>query len=185
MPKIATTNSRQTPIGAIQQFAGEIVDIPPGYMLCDGSTLSVSQYSKLYKVLGRSHGFTGSTFNLPDLRGRFLRGVDKDAAGNPTSPARDPNRDVRTAANAGGVIGNNIGSVQGDAIRNLTGTWPEHFAATSATGAYQNDNINISNQSASGTGGDVRWSFDASRVVPTSTENRPKNINIYYIIKVE
>jgi microcystin-dependent protein len=178
MPKIVTTNNRQTPIGTIQQFAGEIVDMPSGYMLCDGSTLSVVEYSKLYKTLGRSHGFTGSTFNLPDLRGRFLRGVDGVAN-------RDPDKASRTAANAGGNAGNAVGSVQGDVIRNITGTWPEHGSATSATGAYQNDAVVIASQSASGTGGDVRWSFDASRVVPTSTENRPKNINIYYIIKVE
>jgi microcystin-dependent protein len=173
------TNDRQSPIGSIQQFAGELIDIPQGYMLCDGSLLSRTQYSQLFKVIGVSHGKgDGTTFHLPDLRGRFVRGVDGVAG-------RDTDKNSRTASNAGGNTGNAVGSIQGDAIRNITGTWPEHFSATSATGAYANDGVAIASQSASGTGGDVRWSFDASRVVPTSTENRPKNMNVYYIIKVE
>lgn len=44
------------------------------YLLCDGSALSISDYPKLYAVIGKKFGGTDTTFNLPDLTGRCLVG---------------------------------------------------------------------------------------------------------------
>lgn len=56
-------------IGQIMLFAGNFP--PQGYMLCNGQTLSIAQYSALYAVLGTTYGGDGSnTFNLPNLMGR-------------------------------------------------------------------------------------------------------------------
>lgn len=62
------------PPGTVQSFQGTIV--PAGWLLCDGRAVSRSTYSALYEVLGVSNGSGDgvSTFNLPDLQGKFLRG---------------------------------------------------------------------------------------------------------------
>lgn len=54
------------PIGSIQPFMG--TTIPDGWMLCDGTLFSSTQYPQLFSVLGSTY--------LPDLRGVFLRGLD-------------------------------------------------------------------------------------------------------------
>lgn len=49
--------------------------LPMGWLLCDGSTLQISQYQALYSLLGNMYGGDGvNTFKLPDLRGRIIVG---------------------------------------------------------------------------------------------------------------
>lgn len=64
----------------VPQNAGDIkvsvaATIPVGWLLCDGSEYAISSYQKLYAAIGNIAGGTaGSTFRVPDLRGRFPRG---------------------------------------------------------------------------------------------------------------
>jgi microcystin-dependent protein len=57
-------------------YIGEIMLVPytfapEGWLNCDGSLLSISQYDTLYSLLGTTYGGDGvQTFGLPDLRGR-------------------------------------------------------------------------------------------------------------------
>lgn len=96
------------PIGTIQAFAGTA--IPAGWLICDGASLNTENYSLLFNKIGTRHGTTSiTTFNLPDLRGRFLRGT----ASGSTS---DPNRNDRIPAAAGGAAGDSVGSLQGSAF---------------------------------------------------------------------
>jgi microcystin-dependent protein len=47
------------------------------YMLAAGQTLALNQYTALYSLLGTTFGGNGSTsFNLPDLRGKVVVGLD-------------------------------------------------------------------------------------------------------------
>lgn len=47
------------------------------YMLAQGQTLALNQYTALYSLLGTTFGGNGSTnFNLPDLRGKIVVGFD-------------------------------------------------------------------------------------------------------------
>lgn len=71
------------PIGTILPFAGD--KIPDGWLLCNGRSFPAADYQELAAVLG----VTGakSTFAVPDLRGRFLRGVNDGAQDN---IGRDP-----------------------------------------------------------------------------------------------
>lgn len=42
-----------------------------GYMLCEGQSLNVAEYTALYALIGNTYGGNGTTtFNLPDLQGR-------------------------------------------------------------------------------------------------------------------
>ncbi len=52
----------------------------------------------------------GTTFHLPDLRGRFLRGVDGGVG-------KDPDAASRVESNSGGNAGDTVGSVQGDEFK--------------------------------------------------------------------
>ena len=70
------------PIGTILAFGGS--DIPTGWHLCDGTAVSRTTYAELFSVIGTSFG-TGdgsTTFNLPDLRGEFLRGAGTNSHTN-------------------------------------------------------------------------------------------------------
>jgi len=72
------SNIPTVPVGAIFPFAGAIP--PDGYLLCDGSEVSIGTYSTLFGVIGYAYKKTGlignNTFALPDLRGRFALGPD-------------------------------------------------------------------------------------------------------------
>lgn len=57
-------------LGEIRLFAGSYA--PAGWMDCNGTLLSISQYDALYSLLGTIYGGDGRTsFALPDLRGRL------------------------------------------------------------------------------------------------------------------
>jgi microcystin-dependent protein len=46
-----------------------------GWLICDGRSLSRTTYSDLYSIIGTTYGSnSGTTFNLPDCRGRVLGG---------------------------------------------------------------------------------------------------------------
>lgn len=61
-------------IGEIRGFAGTFA--PRGWMFCNGSPLSINQYTTLYAVIGTIYGGDGvSTFNLPDTRSRVVIGA--------------------------------------------------------------------------------------------------------------
>lgn len=64
------------PAGAVQVFAMNTA--PSGWLSCDGSAVSRTTYSTLFSAISTTYG-TGdgsTTFNLPDLRGEFIRGWD-------------------------------------------------------------------------------------------------------------
>lgn len=65
------------PIGAILPFSSDT--IPNGWLLCDGSSFSVTSYPELFDVIGTTYGYDDDRNpKLPDLRGRVAVGK-KDA----------------------------------------------------------------------------------------------------------
>ena len=70
-------------VGTISAYGGNTA--PTGWLLCDGTAISQTTYADLFAVIGCNFGCSGGNFNLPDLRGRFLRGRDG-------STTRDPDR---------------------------------------------------------------------------------------------
>lgn len=63
-------------VGQVIFTAGGVA--PSGFLKCDGAAVSRSTYAALFAVCGTTFGVgNGSTtFNLPDLRGEFIRGLD-------------------------------------------------------------------------------------------------------------
>lgn len=98
------------PVGGLVEFAGETP--PSGYLVCDGSLVSRTEYADLFTAIGEvwGAGDGSTTFALPDLRGRVTRGRDNGAG-------RDPDAAGRTENSTGGNTGDAVGSVQGDATK--------------------------------------------------------------------
>jgi phage-related tail fiber protein len=167
----------------IISFAGPADNIPEGWLLCDGSAISRSDYSNLYNAIGVCWG-TGdgaTTFNIPDLRGMFLRGVSGESGNDPDAESRVLLKDN------GGNTGNNVGSYQGDAIRNITGSFVSGSMTPGGNAGFCNG-VEVLGPGGGQDGGGwasntLRVNFDASAVVPIANDNRPKNVYVTYIIK--
>lgn len=68
------------PAGIVMPFAG--FTAPQGYLLCDGSAVSRTDYADLFTAIGTTYGSGdgSTTFNLPDLSGRVVLGVSQSHA---------------------------------------------------------------------------------------------------------
>lgn len=93
------TLAQAMPIGAVIDYAGAVA--PAGWVFCDGRALSRTTYVSLFNILGTTYGAgDGFTFNVPDLRGRTVAGMDP---GNVTGRLN----------NSGGMNGAMLGSAGG------------------------------------------------------------------------
>ncbi|BDW58815.1 tail fiber protein [Escherichia coli] len=128
---------------------------PTGWLKCNGAPFSAEEYPELAKVY--------PTNKLPDLRGEFIRGWD-DGRGIDTSRS--------------------LLSSQGDAIRNIIGALVDVRFNTypSDSGVFTTSVIGDASSDSIKGGYAKRVTFDASRVVPTANENRPRNIAFNYIV---
>jgi hypothetical protein len=158
------------PTGCVLPYAGTTA--PEGWLLCDGSAVSRTTYAALYAVLLSAHGNGDGldTFHIPDLRGRFVRGVD--GAAN-----RDPDKGSRIAANSGGNAGNNVGSVQDDSVESHGHTTP-----IGNVGVFGNGSSG-SRGAYGGAGSGIRDLTSTNSSGKVSTETRVKNVNLNHIIK--
>ena len=74
---LSFTTVQGVPVGSV--FCMAVASVPTGYLECDGDEVPrTGTYAALFAVIGTTYG-TGngsSTFNIPDLRGEFVRGFD-------------------------------------------------------------------------------------------------------------
>jgi len=71
-----TALPQAVPTGSVHMMA--TTTAPSGYLKCDGSAVSRTTYAALFTIIGTTWGAGdgSSTFELPDLRGEFVRGWD-------------------------------------------------------------------------------------------------------------
>ena len=184
------------PVGTIISFGTGTTKIPEGWLLCDGTEYDGTdpKYAQLYAIIANTWGGTGTAFNVPELRGYFLRGQDI-TAGN------DPDAATRTALIVGGNTGDNVGSYQTEAVGphlhavNLTTS--SDGAHSHSMPAYRGADIKSAGSdwvlyNADGTSlghTSVVFSGNHSHTVEgdtddnTGSETRPKNAYVAYIIK--
>ena len=139
------------------------------WLFCDGREISRADYPELFEAIGTTYGEGDgtTTFNIPDRRGYFGRCLDAGAGVDYQSDRE-------------------IGSKQGDAIRNITGKmYDNHLSSMNATeGALVSTVMGTAYQYiGQGTYFGLNTDFDASRVVPTAPENVVKNIAEYVCIR--
>ena len=110
------------PAGVVVDFAGIIP--PGGFLLCFGQAVSRTTYAALFSAIGTTYGNGdgSSTFNLPDIRGRVIAGLDNMggvAAGRMTVQ----------------ISGSTLGAVAGEEQHVLVvGEMPSHTHAITDTG---------------------------------------------------
>ena len=158
--------------------AGLTAQTPSGYLEIGGANPSIkynfSDYPRIQRALTASYGseyFTNNgdnTFSIVDLRGRF----------------------PRLWSNGGNIdSGRTFNTLQGDAIRNMTGRLIRGTGAggglvEGANGVFSGKTPSRSPAQGSNFNCFSNINFSASNVVPTASENRPYNFNIRMFIKV-
>lgn len=175
-------NASPCPTGTVLAFFGNDDMIPDGWLFCDGRQISRTEYAELYRVIGVNcgNGDGSTTFNLPDTRGMFLRGVSGDSGNDPEAHLR--------VNEHGGNTGNNVGSTQDFATPRIQGTiaandLTDNVSQPTATGPYYTFWSGYRDAKNGADGGNYGIGFDNSLVTNTSTESRPKNVYVNYIIK--
>jgi microcystin-dependent protein len=172
-----------SPAGEITAFGGLANKVPSGWLLCDGRVVSSGQYPRLYAAISTNWGagIPGSTndFNLPDMRGIFLRGVDGNAG-------RDPDKGSRTNS-SGLVVGNAVGSLQSDAFQgHHHGLY--YYNYSGAGGGGSSALIRAAPDEFQNTNGPTKAvrepTIDGTHGTPRiSSETRPMNAYVNYVIK--
>ncbi|MGM3159960.1 tail fiber protein [Dickeya undicola] len=137
---------------------------PDGWLEANGQSFDVNEYPKLAEKFPSGR--------VPDMRGRFARGWAHGSAVDPDS-------------------GRGVGSVQNDALQNITGSFVADIVNTDNAGRGVSGAFADAGGVGNGDSGDQgapelrQYSFDASRVVRTSSETRPTNVAVMYIIKTD
>ena len=149
------------PVGTVHAFAG--VSAPNGWLLCNGQAVSRSQYSRLFSVISTRYGGGDgrSTFNVPDMRDRFIEGAHSYNVGTPLSAG----------------------------IPNVTGTIQTPDDTSAVGGAFRVERHFGDNYQATQwyrVDKEYQVSFDASRsssVYGRSSTVQPNALNMNFIIK--
>ncbi len=185
-----TALPQAVPSGTVHLFA--TTTAPTGYLECDGSAVSRTTYADLFAIIGTTWGAGNgsSTFNLPDLRGEFVRGWDngkgtdgqgRSFASSQTDSNKEHNHTATSTTSISPSDHNHVFPGDDNLIfANGQGGWTDR-----RTGSF-----NYDAKSQSGNGRIYRTS-DATLTASTSTsiandggsEARPRNIAMMYVIK--
>lgn len=158
-----------SPIGTIIAYAGE--NIPAGFLLCDGRELLISDYQKLYEVIGQLPACQSENegyFKLFDLRGKFTQGANNNLGEN-------------IAAGLPNITGT-LGAMQ-------SGTFNGAFSRENYVNDWANGNknyhYNVSFDAADGetdTNGNLKTD-ESTKVFGKSNTVQPPAITVNFIIK--
>lgn len=141
----AASAANGVPVGTLANYAG--TSAPTYWLLCYGQAISRTTYSSLFAVIGSTYGSGdgATTFNLPDLRGRTMAGLDAmggSAAGR-----------INTVFN-GAVLGTAGGS---QTVTLSTSEIPSHThpvtGSTSSDGDHTHQSNDAANKNAAVQGG--------------------------------
>ncbi len=158
---MATLNSLITNQGTIVP-AGTVIpygssSAPFGYVKCNGAAISRTAYSDLFFAIGTNFGAGdgSTTFNVPDLRGEFIRGWD----------------DGR-----GADSGRGFASFQNHQFEDHTHNYSDHTGGWSYQSHYSGPHTTTHQYDSGRTTGGAASGNRGS-------ETRPRNIAMLYCIK--
>ena len=178
------------PSGSV--FCMAVATVPSGYLECNGAAVSRTTYSVLFAVIGTAYG-TGngsSTFNLPDLRGEFVRGFDN-------GKGTDSGRSIATSQGSQNAQHNHSASATSTAgAHSHSLNYQRKHVEDTGTAAI----TDIRREGGDGDGGsqtftnDTTSGFMNNATVSVSTsvsignqggnESRPRNVAMMYVIKI-
>ena len=171
------------PTGAV--FCVAVATIPTGYLECNGAAVSRTTYAALFSFIGTQYG-TGNgstTFNLPDLRGEFIRGFDNG-------------RGIDSGRGIGSSQGSQNVAHDHDADASATSNVSDPGHRHPARGYGSDDDGGSSFAGSGNTAISTAAIQDATTGISVSTnvsidvdndggnESRPRNVAMMYIIKV-
>jgi len=154
-----------TPPGMIQAFGGTVA--PFGWLSCVGTSYPLASYPYLFASIGYTWGGSGANFNVPDLRGIFLRG----SGVNGTYPNAIG---AAVGTSAAGVVGSHThidsGHFHSTPSQNGSNVAPPYTAITASSTPQTGIATNVS-------------FANIQPNQPTGTENTPTNAAVLYCIK--
>lgn len=162
------------PPGVIAHFATNTA--PSGWLKANGALVSRTTYAALFAVIGTTFGAGdgSTTFNIPDLRGEFLRGLD-DGRGVDAGRANGSSQSSQN-------LSHNHGGLDGAA--------GGHSHAISSSIATASTGVNTNNKEASITGSngltpntDAVAAHQHSISSDGGAEARPRNVALLVCIK--
>jgi microcystin-dependent protein len=195
---LASAASLFVPPGAVLPFAMAVT--PSGWLAANGAAVSRTLYPALFAAIGTLYGVGdgNSTFNLPDLRGYFVRGSGTNSDGTASGTFGQKQADdfeSHTHTGSTGAGGDHTHTAS-------TNTAGNHSHGYSAPNSYQQDTTNSPangkratsnanlNTSAAGDhshtvtiGAAGNHSHTVTIGAEGGTETRPKNIALLYCIK--
>ena len=180
------------PTGVVLPYAGNTS--PSGWLACNGAAVSRTTYADLFAAISTTFGVGdgSTTFNLPDLRGRFPRFNDAMFGGS--AAGRDSGR-VHGSAQAQATAKNGLtnassainGTGANSPIINFQTNLVTSFnnGQTAANGAVTAGNTNGTLVTGSGQAqGQVVTGTATAQVITGDAETRPINLSINAIIKI-
>ena len=181
------------PSGSV--FCRAIATVPTGYLECNGAAVSRTTYSALFAIIGTAYGAGNgsSTFNLPDLRGEFIRGFDNgrgvDSGRSVATSQGGQNASHNHSISVSGTTSNPTPTLTGD-VRRISEGYRAQGTASGVFTKVNDGNNNITGSSS--TSPVAGFSMDATHTHTFSasgntgsqgSEARPRNIAMMYIIK--
>lgn len=171
---------------------------PTGYLKANGAAVSRTTYAALFSAIGTIYGAGdgSTTFNLPDLRGEFVRGWDDGrgvdsgrAFGSAQAQSFQSHQHTGSTAGAGDHSHSGSTNSAGSHNHTVPATYDSGTDAFSETGNRFGADENIPTSSA----GDHTHSFSTNSAgnhahsfttdASGSTETRPRNIALLACIK--
>ena len=182
---LSFTTVQGVPTGAV--FCMAVATVPSGYLECDGTAVSRTTYAALFAVIGTQYGNPNSTqFRVPDLRGEFVRGFDNNrnidsgrAIGSSQSHQHPQHNHNVSASSSSSVtdpghkhtmnfnLGNLISSGGAFGMKD-SGTADRMNTATTGISVATTTSISQSNRGGTS----------------NSSETRPRNVAMMYVIKI-
>ncbi|WP_344827492.1 phage tail protein, partial [Rurimicrobium arvi] len=163
--RVAMSTAPDQTVGSIEAFAYSA--IPSDYLECNGAPVSRTTFATLFAKIGTTYGAGdgSTTFNLPDLRGEFIRGWDHGRG-----------------IDASRVLGSlQMDAFQGHRMNVQLNTSKPYSSTGSTVGDYYS---NVGSGSATGTTLDPVTN-GTNGTPRTASETRPRNVAMVYAIKAK
>jgi microcystin-dependent protein len=173
-----------TPIGSIQIWAG--ASLPSdGWLVANGQAVSRTTYATLFLRIGTVYGSGDgtTTFNLPDLQGRFPRGIDATTplgqkGGTDSITLSEAQVPSKTHYHG---IGEDPG---GDEIQIIQRSWESDGTFNVTQNSSDNPNVTLSITDSGDLGTTDPIEVVGTNVASTPIDNRPAFTSLLFIIKV-
>jgi microcystin-dependent protein len=168
------------PSGSV--FCMAVATVPSGYLECNGAAVSRTTYAALFAIIGTNYGNGdgSSTFNVPDLRGEFVRGFDNGRGVDNGRSINDPQSSANlshghsVSASVTDPGHNHATSLGSNRVFLVGGSQHVGFGGA---GGYPGQDFSMSNANTG-------ISVSISQNNAGGTEARPRNVAMMYIIKV-